>query len=169
MIVDSFKYLPRLIRLMYESIEITPDLPIPWTQLSKPISQSKFGLITSAGFYQLDQDSPFDIEREKKDPAWGDPSFRVIPSTISQENLGISHLHVNTIWAKKDLNVLLPIHRFKELALKGVVGSLAQDAYSFMGYQGYPSDTTSWKNIYARKVAKRFEEQGVDCILLVPS
>jgi hypothetical protein len=56
-----------------------PDQPfsgkIPWTPLDKSISETTFTLMTTAGL-SMKSDAPFDMEREKAEPAWGDPSYR---------------------------------------------------------------------------------------------
>jgi len=167
--VDSFKFLPRLIGLVYEMTDQQPEYPIPWTPLVKPISECTFALITSGGLYQKGVQSPFDIESEKKEPTWGDPSYRVIPSDIPQREVGVSHLHVNPDPVMKDINVLLPFDRFREFANEGCIGDLAENGYSFMGYQGYPPDPSAWVQEYAPQVIKRLKAEHVDCILLTPS
>ncbi|MCJ7703676.1 MAG: hypothetical protein MUO62_19020, partial [Anaerolineales bacterium] len=60
--VDSFKYLPRIIAYYYQRTEREPDLPIPWTSLSKPVEACKFGLVTSGGLYHRGNQIPFDLE-----------------------------------------------------------------------------------------------------------
>jgi D-proline reductase (dithiol) PrdB len=169
MSVDSFKFLPRLIGLVYEMTDQQPEYPIPWTPLAKPISDCKFALITSGGLYHKGVQPPFDIEREKKDPTWGDPSFRVIPSDIPQHEVGVSHLHVNPDPVMKDINVLLPFDRFYKFAEEGRIGDLAEDGYSFMGYQGYPPDPSAWKEDFAPQVIEKLKTEQVDCVLLTPS
>ena len=167
--VDSFKYLPRLIAAVYQAADRQPELPIPWTPLSRPLAESKFGLVTSAGLYQTGIEPPFDLAREREQPTWGDPTYRAIPADIQQEQLGASHLHINTHWVLQDINVLLPVQRFRDLVAEGRIGGLARHAYSFMGYQGYPPDTTAWREIYGLQVAAKFKTDGVDCVLLTPS
>jgi D-proline reductase (dithiol) PrdB len=167
--VDSFKFLPRLIAAVYQATDLQPEFPIPWTPLSRPLSESKFGLVTSGGLYQRGVQPPFDLAREQAQPTWGDPSFRIIPKDIRQEELGVSHLHVNPQWVLEDMNVLLPIHRFKELVVEGRIGGLAEHAYSFMGYQGYPPNTRTWQEVSGPQVAEKLREEGVDCVLLTPS
>jgi D-proline reductase (dithiol) PrdB len=167
--VDSFKFLPRLIAMFYQMTEREPSLPIPWTPLSKPVGECTFGLVTSAGLYHKREDAPFDLEREIQEPTWGDPSYRTIPTDIDQEDVGVSHLHINPKWVLADVNVLLPLTRFQELASDGKVGTLAGHAYSFMGYQGYPPDTEAWEKVYAPQVAERFKAESVDCVLLTPA
>ena len=166
--VDSFKFLPRLIALFYESSERSPDFPIPWTPLNRPLTESKFGLVTSGGLYHKGVEPAFDLERERKEPEWGDPTFRRLPNNISSEKIGVSHLHINNEMAEKDINILLPIDRFSELIDAGKIAGISEYAYSFMGYQGYPPNTSEWEQIYGPQVAEELKEDGVDCVLLTP-
>ena len=82
MTVDSFKFLPRLIATFYQMTERVPDLPVPWSPLTKPVSDCKFSLVTSGGVYVKSVQDSFDVARERKEPRWGDPSFRTIPMDI---------------------------------------------------------------------------------------
>jgi D-proline reductase (dithiol) PrdB len=164
--VDSFKYLPRLIARYYQATQVNQELPIPFTPLAKPLSQSRFTLVTSGGVYHQGHEPPFDLESERQHPAWGDPTFRVIPFDIPQSEVGASHWHINTAGVLGDINVLLPVNRFQELAQAGVIGGFAQHAYSFMGYQGFPSNLKAWREVYAPQVAEKMRGEGVDCVLL---
>lgn len=73
MAVDSFKFLPRILATFYQMTGQEPELPIPWAPLSRPPAGCKFGLITSGGLYQRGVEAPFDLEREREEPTWGDP------------------------------------------------------------------------------------------------
>jgi hypothetical protein len=167
--VDSFRYLPRLIAAFYRMTERKPEYPIPWTPLRRDLDRCRFGLITSAGLYQKGVESPFDLEREKLEPTWGDPTYRTIPVGIRADQVGISHLHLNTEDLASDINIQLPIHRFLELAEEKRIGSLASKAYSFMGYQGFPPDTSAWEGIYAPQVAEGLKAESADCVFLTPA
>jgi len=167
--VDSFKFLPRLIAAFYKTNQVQPELPMPWTPLPGPLSACKFALVTSAGLYLKSQQPPFDLERERQDPTWGDPTYRAIPTAVRQGQLGVSHLHVNPKDVQEDFNILLPIHRFQELVEQGVISELADPAYSFMGYQGFPPDASHWRDLYAPEIAHRLEMDQVDCVFLTPS
>jgi hypothetical protein len=167
--VDSFKYLPRIISAFYQQTELLPELPIPWTQLLHPLKECKFGLVTSGGLYIKNSQPPFDLARELEEPTWGDPTYRIIPSNIHLSEIGVSHLHLNTSDIQADPNILLPIHRFQELLAAGEIGGLAQHAYSFMGYQGFPPNASEWQNTYGPKVARLLKDEGVDCVLLTPA
>jgi len=168
MVVDSFKYLPRLIAAFYQMAEVEPRRPIPWTPMSGPLDQCTFGLVTSAGLYAANTDSPFDVERERLEPTWGDPSFRRITKDISTEDLAISHLHFNTADIQRDPNIVFPRERMEELVENGRIGGLAEENFSFMGYQGYPPDTKAWEQEYGPQVAQALKSAGVQCVILTP-
>ena len=167
--VDSFQYLPRLIATFYQLTERHTELPIPWTPLSRPLAECRFGLITSAGLFHRGTQPPFDTGQEKEQPTWGDPSYRALPATIGPTEVGISHLHLNTRDILQDMNIVLPVNRFQELVTEGQIGGLAEQVYSFMGYQGFPPDTTEWQERYAPEVAEKLIAEGVDCLLITPA
>lgn len=149
--------------------EREPEYPIPWTPLPGPLADCTFGLVTSAGLYHLGIETPFDLDRERREPSWGDPTYRTIPVNIHKSQVRASHLHINTQWVEEDINVLLPVDRFQELVADGLVGGLGTDAYSFMGYQGFPPNPTTWQETYGPQVAGKLKDEGVDCVLLTPS
>jgi D-proline reductase (dithiol) PrdB len=169
MTVDSFKFLPRIIAFYYQQSDRQPILPIPWTPLEKQIRECKFGLVTSGGLYRYGKDLPFDLEREKKEQIWGDPTYRKIPNSVKQEEIGVSHLHINPNDILDDFNILLPLSRFKTLIEDGTIGGIASAAYSFMGFQGFPPDTSAWEMVYGPQVAGFFKAENVDCVLLTPA
>jgi D-proline reductase (dithiol) PrdB len=167
--VDSFKYVPRIIIPFYQMTELQPELPIPWTPLQRPLAKCTFGLVTSGGLYHKGVEPPFDLQREVQEPAWGDPTYRTLPTDVQQAEVGASHQHINTRDVLEDVNILLPIHRFQELVAEGRIGGLAKHAYSFMGYQGFPGDTTAWQEMHGPQVAEKLKAEAVDCVLLTPA
>ncbi len=164
--VDSFKYLPRSLRGYYESRPPKRREPVPWTPLAKPLSESKVALVTTAGINVKGVEPPFDTEREKREPMWGDPTFRRIPRDVKQEQIGTSHLHINNRDIEIDVNIELPVHRFLELEVAGRIGSLADTNYSFMGYM---PDTTEWEQKYGPEAAALMKEEEVDAVLVTPA
>jgi len=68
--------------------------------MSKPLSRSTVALVTSAGI-SLKKDPPFDMEREKREPLWGDRSFREIPRDATEQDIDVNHLHINTTYIKQ--------------------------------------------------------------------
>ena len=95
--VDGFRFLPPGLKAWIRSFIARGDFtgPIPWTPLAKPLRQATMGLVTSAGI-SLKTDPPFDMEREKREPTWGDRSFREIPRHATGEDIDVHHLHINT-------------------------------------------------------------------------
>ena len=155
--------------MFYRRTDCQPELPIPWTPLSRPLAECKFGLVTSGGPYCQGFEPPFDVERERQQPTWGDSTYRTLPTDVQQPKVGASHLHLNTRDVLEDLNILLPIRRFQELVTEGRIGGLARNVYSFMGYQGFPPDTSAWEKVYGPQVAEKLNAEEVDCVLLTPS
>jgi D-proline reductase (dithiol) PrdB len=166
MAVDSYKYLPRSMRVMYESVPVI-DEPPAWTPLPKPLYQCNVDLLTSAGIYLKDSQPPFDVERERREPTWGDPTYRVIPTGVRQEQIGCTHLHINDADILEDVNVVLPIRAFTKLAAEGAIGGLAPEHYSFMGYQ--ERRVIDWRTVQGPELAARLKERAVDVLLLAPA
>jgi D-proline reductase (dithiol) PrdB len=164
--VDSFRYLSPLISRYYKLNRVEKMPPIPWTPLAHPIDQSCFGLVTSGGLYHKGFEPPFDLDRERCEPTWGDPSFRSLPTDMDPGEVGVSHFHINATDILADMNILLPVQRFHELTAEGRVGGLAAHAYSFMGYQGFPSNLTGWRESSGPQVTQRLLAEGVDCVFL---
>jgi len=158
--------LPRSIAAYYQTLRVERADPIPWTPLSKPLNQCRFALVTTAGIYDKEREPPFDAEREKREPMWGDPTYRRIRRDVPQAQIGASHLHINNRDILADVNIVLPVNQFAELEAQGVIGSLAAVNYSFMGYQ---PNTSEWRERYAPEVAALMKDEAVDAVLLSPA
>jgi len=164
--IDSYKFLPRSMKAGYEATP-TIDEPAVFAALPKPLHRCTVALMTSAGVYLKDSQPPFDVEREKREPTWGDPTYRVIPADVRQEQVGATHLHINTNDILEDVNVVLPIRAFRKLAAEGVIGGLAAEHYSFMGFQ--ERSLVDWKTNQGPELAARLRERAVDVLLLAPA
>jgi D-proline reductase (dithiol) PrdB len=167
MAIDSFKYLPGSIAAYYRAMSAQRIDPIPWTPLAKPVAESRFALVTTAGISVDGLEPGFDQEGERQNPTWGDPTFRRIPRDTPQDSIRAWHLHLNNRDILSDVNIVLPINRFNELEGEGRIGSLAPTAYSFMGYQASGAD--EWRQKYAPEVAGLMKDEAVDCVLLTPA
>ncbi len=166
MTVNSYRYLPRSMRVAYEAMPVIEEPPV-FTPLPKPLHRCTLALMTSAGIYLKDTQLPFDTEREKREPTWGDPTYRVIPSDVHQEQVGASHLHINNADLLEDVDVVLPIRAFSRLAEEGRIGALAPEHYSFMGYQDRKLE--DWRTTRGPELAARLKEHAVDVLLLAPA
>jgi len=163
--VDSYKWLPPSLKGYFENMSVPASSSAPWTPLGKPLSEARVALVTTAGINMRDVEPPFDYEREQRDPMWGDPTYRRIPRGARQDEVQTGHLHINNEDIERDFNVAIPITRMIELERAGVIGSLAETNYSFMGYQ---PDTRQWRERYGPEVARRLREDSVDGVLLTP-
>ncbi|MBW2413341.1 MAG: hypothetical protein JRG76_02415 [Deltaproteobacteria bacterium] len=146
-----------------------PDEPayaeIPWTPVQKPLSESKLALLSTAGI-SMKGDKPFDMEGERKRPTWGDPSWRALRSDATCATIESNHLHIDTGYIERDLNVALPLDRLRELVGSGEVGSMADTHYSIMGFQG--ADSSVLENESAPEIARSMVAEQVDLVLLAP-
>jgi D-proline reductase (dithiol) PrdB len=133
--------------------------PTPWTPVTKPLGQCKVALITTAGIHHKNQ-KRFDMQ----DPH-GDPTFREIdPDTIG-DNFQITHDYYDHSDAVKDLNIVFPIDRFKELKNDGILGDLAKRHYSLMGHIDGPHIVTLIENS-ASKIITNLHADRVDLVFL---
>jgi D-proline reductase (dithiol) PrdB len=128
---------------------------IPWTPLRKPLSESKVVLISTGGVH-LESDPPFNLN--------GDPSFRVIPKETEPADIAISHQAYDRTDALRDINLVFPIERLRELEAEHVIGSLADEHY---GFGLMPSAKGLMSAI--QEVAQRISDAVVDLALLVPA
>ncbi len=123
---------------------------------SKPVSQSRICIITTAGLHLRDQ------------PGWrsGDADYRVISGDIEPNDLVMGHVSVNfdRTGFQQDVNVVFPIERLRELHKNGEVGSVASFHYSMMGATATPGALEA----PVRVLAELLHSDNVDAVLLFP-
>jgi len=139
--------------------------PIPWAPVRVPLSQAKIALLSTAGL-SMKGDAPFDMAFERRHPTRGDASWRRLTAAARSENIEANHLHIDTGYILRDLNVALPLDRLRELVAEGAVGAVAESHYSIMGYQG--SDTSELERVSAPAIALAMKSEEVDLALLAP-
>ena len=137
---------------------ITPD-DIPWTDYKGQPSNQTFAVATSGGLFLRDSQPPFDTES-----IHGDVSFREIPSSVRQQDIGIAHAHYDHSLAEQDINIVFPIQRLVELENEGIIGNLTDTHYSF----SYVNDVVSLVTETVPKFISRIKAEGVDVLFLVP-
>jgi D-proline reductase (dithiol) PrdB len=164
--VDSWRFLPpRLARLLKARAESSPVVTsIPFTPFTTPLAQARIALLSTAGI-SCPPDPPFDMDTERANPMWGDPSWRRIPASATAADVEVNHLHIDTGYIRRDLNVALPLQRLAELVAAGDVGSSAPTHYSVMGYQLDPSEQLSTS---VPAIAASMQAEGVSAALLAP-
>lgn len=163
--VDSFKFLSRTSTMMMRAlIARAPRDPVPWTAVRRPLSESTVALVSTAGL-SMRGTAPFDAEGERRNPWWGDPSYRVIPHTATAGDVVATHLHIDTRYMAEDLDVALPLRRLAELAAAGRVGRVAPSHYAFMGYL---LDPTEFLRASVPAMIERMRAEAVDAAVFIP-
>ena len=165
--VDSFRFLPRSFRPLYEAPARLPgeDEPV-WTPVTKRLADSRVTLLTSAGLYAEGTQPPFDLERERREPTWGDPGWRRLPRGAPNGSLAVAHLHINHADILADRNVALPLDPLDELATASVIGGVTPEHVSVMGYQ--ERGLAGWRETTAPAIVELLREQGTDAVVLAP-
>jgi len=165
--VDPWRFAGRFLKKILSAR--IPDEPayesIPWTPVTKPLAESKVALLSTAGL-SMKGDRPFDMDFERQHPTRGDSSWRRLRADASSETIEANHLHIDTGYIERDLNVALPLDRLRELVSQGAVGAMAETHYSIMGYQG--NDTGPLLEQSAPAIAEAMQSEEVDLALLAP-
>lgn len=163
--VDSYRFLDGITRRMIKTwVGLGHPAGIPWTPLTKPLSECNVAMVTSGGI-ALKTDRPFDQDIERQDPWWSDPTYRLLPRSTTSEDVEVYHLHINPDLPKRDLNCILPLERLAEMEQQGEIGQVAPTHYSFMGYTQRPQQLLD-ESVPA--IADHLRQEQVDCIVLVP-
>lgn len=132
------------------------DAP-PFTPLKKPLSQSRLGVLTTAGTYVAGQ-----VAYYYKD----DTSHRAIPRDTDADELRFSHITENYLPdARRDPNCVLPLEPLRRLQDEGAIGSIADDVFSCMG--GIYSQRRVQEELIPA-LEREFTAQDVDAALLIP-
>ena len=138
-----------------QKIRDLPDFgPTPFVA-GPPLGRRRVAIVTTSGLHGRG-DRPFDI---------GAADYRVIPGETPAADLIMSHASVNFDRSgfQEDVNVVFPIDRLRELQRDGIIGSIADFHYSFMG--AAPIRALEPK---ARELAALLKKDRVDAVLLTP-
>ncbi len=168
MIVDSFKFLPRSFRPLYEGRGPFPGEEEPvWAPFEKRLAESRIALLTSAGMYLKRSQPPFDLEREQTHPDWGDPTWRAIPAVCTAADIGVAHLHINDEDLLADPEIALPMHMLGRLTREGVIGSAAAEHLAVMGFQD--RSLQDWRHRTAVELVTHLRGEAADGLILAPA
>jgi D-proline reductase (dithiol) PrdB len=161
-IAKFYARLPSLVEIWARTHRFVTNPDAPWTPLRKELRQAKVALVTTAGIH-LRSDPPYDMHDKE-----GDPSFRQIPSSALVQDLMITHNYYDHSDADKDIGVVFPLERLRELEFEGIIGGVAPRHFSFMGHiLGRHIDTLIKKTGPA--VAGMLREDNVDAVFLTPA
>ena len=148
----------RYARLGYEPYRwYQAENPPPFASLSKPLSEMRLGVLTTAGAYVKGQ-----VAFHYKD----DTSVREIPVESADEDLRFSHLTENyLVDPRRDPNCVLPLTALRAVRDANQIGELANSAISCMG--GIYSQRRVREELIPA-ITDIFERQQIDAALLLP-
>lgn len=130
---------------------------VPYTPLFKPLEKMNVSIITTAGV-RLTTQEPYNEE--------GDERFYVIPGDTQTADLTVNYaIPANYDFSDslKDVNVVFPLDRLRELAAAGLIGGVAKKHIATMGY------TMRLKKVYDETVpaiAREIERSNTDGVIL---
>jgi Glycine/sarcosine/betaine reductase selenoprotein B (GRDB) len=133
------------------------------------VREATVALFSSGAIYLDDQDPYYPAEltyeqavREARKATERFPSLRIIPAETPEGRLRAGHVAYDIRAAQKDINVIFPLTRFRELAQEGVIGALAQCSYSYHGLTNIPRLVQE----SAPQWAQMLKDDGVDAVFL---
>jgi D-proline reductase (dithiol) PrdB len=133
----------------------------PGADLTKPLSEAKVAIITTAAVH-LPEQSAFD-----ETVRGGDSSFRELSGDVDINQLKIAHRSsaFDQTGALQDRNLVFPLDRFRELVAQGKIGALNHRHFSFMGSITAPGKLVG---VTAPELAARLRQDQVDVAFLLP-
>lgn len=154
----AFNYLP----VMAQSSAPKPPriLTAPtrpgWCPVTKPVSQARVALLTSAALRLSDQ-PPF-TEKE-------DLSYRLVPAEPQAGKITIDHHSKIGAIPRQDPEIIFPRSALATLADRRIVGSLSSFHVSFLGGMRCHQEI---ENQLGPAIAQELTKAGVELALLVP-
>jgi D-proline reductase (dithiol) PrdB len=120
-----------------------------------PLRERRIAVVTSAGL----------VRRGERPFVSGDVDYQVLPGDTPPDQILMTHVSVNfdRTGFQRDINVVYPLDRLREMATEGVIGSVASTHYSFMG-----ATDPRGMEANARAVAGQLKSDRVDGVLLTP-
>lgn len=138
----------------------TRDAPCPnfETQpfvVGPPLAQRRLAIVSSAALIQRG-DQPFHF---------GSAECRFVPASRRAGEILMSHVSINFDRAgfQRDLNVVYPVDRLRELVAEGVIGGMAETNFTVMGSTDPAGMTEA-----AGQIAGQLRQGRIDSVLLSP-
>ena len=125
------------------------------------LSRSRLLLVSTAGGYLPAAQRPFDAANPL-----GDYSLRTFPIDTPFEQIAYAHEHYDHTAVDADPQVLLPLRHLREMAADGLIGDLAPQVVSYMGYQPNVAQIVADMTPAIVGLAR---DQQADAVLLVPA
>jgi D-proline reductase (dithiol) PrdB len=120
-----------------------------------PLGQRRVAIVSSAAL----------IRRGEKPFHFGSAECRFLPASVPAGELLMSHVSINFDRAgfQRDLNVVYPIDRLREMAVEGVIGGMAETHFTIMGSTDPVGMTAT-----ADQIAGQLRQERIDSVLLSP-
>ena len=105
------------------------------------------------------------VRRGDKPFPFGSGEYRAVPSSWDNADILVSHVSINFDRAgfQRDINVVHPIDRLRDLAAEGAIGSVADTHYTVMGSTDPAEMVTS-----ADGIAAALHADHVNAVVLAP-
>lgn len=138
-----------VLALQCPSFETTPFVSGP------PLAERRVAIVSSAALIRRG-DMPFPV---------GSAECRFLPAAMPVSEILISHVSINFDRAgfQRDVNVVYPIDRLRELTADGVIGGVADTHYTVMG-----STDPVGMVAAADQIAGQLRQERINSILLSP-
>lgn len=138
-----------VLNLPCPAFETTPFVSGP------PLAHRRIAILTSAAL----------VRRGDKPFPFGSGECRFLSADIPTGDLLVSHVSINfdrSGW-QRDVNVVYPIDRLRELAAAGVIGGVAETHYSVMG----STDPAAMEEALDQ-ITGQLRQERIDSVLLTP-
>jgi D-proline reductase (dithiol) PrdB len=146
--------------LGFPAYEWTVNDSTAFTKLTRPLSECRVSMLTSGG-----------VSHQSREPfnptAKNDLRVDEVPWQSHASEFDINDAYYDTRDAKKDLNVLFPLERLRELAADGVIGSVAERLWS--GFMGRIYNRSDVLKVAAPALVDDLQKDEVDLMILVPA
>jgi D-proline reductase (dithiol) PrdB len=119
------------------------------------LAQRRVAIVSSAAL----------IKRGDRPFPFGSAECRFLPASVPVADILISHVSINfdRTGFQRDLNVVYPIDRLRELAAEGVIGGVAETHFTVMGSTDPAGMTEA-----ADQIAGQLRQERIDAVLLTP-
>ena len=132
--------------------------------LRVPLCEATVGLVTTGGLYHRDQPS---FQTREESPI-GDGSHRELDLERGTDTLAFRHDWYDHTDAERDLNLVLPYERLRELEDERIIGRAHPKAISLMGHvEGEAERRLEHETV--PRIAAFCERERLDAVLLVPA
>jgi len=132
----------------------------PLAKLKKPLSECTVSMLTSGGISYRHAE-PFEPAAKN--------NFRLdeIDPGTSADGFQINDAYYDYRDGEKDINVIFPLERLRELAADGVIGAVANRLWS--GFMGRTYNRSKVTGESAPAFVEQLKADGVDLLIAIPA